>query len=222
MSGIAVTLSDVNSRAHPCRRCRSVFRVALPSERRDRKDLALLARGKSPKLIEILREITRCDLTDAKGTLEHVTQRPGKCHQCAAELPIDYLVDCRSCDTLNIQLEAAGPGIPCPACGFIVFIGSYGSYEVCPLCDWEDDGVQLANPTSSGGANREALCEVQIRALSVFPLGAELPGFNRSAAWRPLNHSEVGAFRAAQAISHWHSEAVVDEAEAYWCRAASG
>jgi hypothetical protein len=37
--------------------------------------------------------------------------------------------------------------IACPACGFLTLTqGFYGSYALCPLCDGEDDGMQLANP----------------------------------------------------------------------------
>jgi hypothetical protein len=47
---------------------------------------------------------------------------------------------------------------PCPACGFEVFDDAPGSYDLCPVCDWEDDGVQLRYPSMRGGANgREPL-----------------------------------------------------------------
>jgi anaerobic ribonucleoside-triphosphate reductase len=28
---------------------------------------------------------------------------------------------------------------PCPCCGYQVFTGPPGSYEICPVCGWEDD-----------------------------------------------------------------------------------
>ncbi|HGM7319376.1 TPA: CPCC family cysteine-rich protein [Stenotrophomonas maltophilia] len=43
--------------------------------------------------------------------------------------------------------------LPCPSCGLLTLEDCYGSFAICPICDWEDDGVQLANPTSAGGAN---------------------------------------------------------------------
>ena len=115
--------------------------------------------------------------------------------------------------------ERSDPDLPCPCCGFVVFSGTYGSYVLCPVCEWEDDGMQLANPTSSGGANRDALVDAQRKALAATPLGFAHPTFKRRANWRPLNDSETSAFRALQAREHWHSPAVLYEREAYWARA---
>lgn len=36
-----------------------------------------------------------------------------------------------------------------------------GSYEICEVCWWEDDAVQLRWPTWAGGANRPNLLEAQ-------------------------------------------------------------
>ena len=41
------------------------------------------------------------------------------------------------------------------------FGGPPGSYEVCPICFWEDDGIQLRWPLYSGGANKPSLVESQ-------------------------------------------------------------
>lgn len=46
--------------------------------------------------------------------------------------------------------------LPCPCCGSRT-IGEVGAYEVCDVCGWEDDPVQLADPTYAGGANAESL-----------------------------------------------------------------
>ena len=46
--------------------------------------------------------------------------------------------------------------LPCPCCGSLV-IGEAGGYEICRICDWEDDPVQSADPDRGGGANRESL-----------------------------------------------------------------
>jgi len=112
--------------------------------------------------------------------------------------------------------------IPCPCCGFLTLEGPYGSYALCPVCGWEDDGVQLANPTSAGGANGYALAEAQARALANYPVNIELAkGCRRSTRWRPLNAKEVEAANARRAIKHWHSMAVCEESEAYWLASAS-
>jgi Cysteine-rich CPCC len=46
----------------------------------------------------------------------------------------------------------------CPCCGKLTLKSEPpGSYELCPVCYWEDDGVQFADPEYEGGANRESL-----------------------------------------------------------------
>jgi hypothetical protein len=36
-----------------------------------------------------------------------------------------------------------------------------GSYDICPICDWEDDDSQLRFPAMGGGANKMSLIEAQ-------------------------------------------------------------
>lgn len=46
----------------------------------------------------------------------------------------------------------------CPCCGFFTLQQEPpGTYELCPVCYWEDDGVQYADPDYKGGANSESL-----------------------------------------------------------------
>jgi hypothetical protein len=108
--------------------------------------------------------------------------------------------------------------LPCPSCGFLVFAtGSYGSYEMCPVCDWEDDGVQLANPASCGGANQESLAEAQDGVLARFPLTMRTHGqFKRSSEWRPLSESERGTFQKQASMAWWPNRGVVDPTQVYW------
>ncbi len=61
----------------------------------------------------------------------------------------------------HVDDEAAAVRFPCPCCGRLVFDGSPGSYEICPVCFWEDDLVQLRWPSFEGGANRLSLVECQ-------------------------------------------------------------
>ena len=49
---------------------------------------------------------------------------------------------------------------PCPCCGQLVFVEPPGSYEICPVCFWEDDISQLRFPRM-GGANHVSLIEGQ-------------------------------------------------------------
>jgi len=50
----------------------------------------------------------------------------------------------------------------CPCCGFKTF-GKQpnGSYDICPVCFWEDDPIQLDDPNYEGGANRVSLKQGQ-------------------------------------------------------------
>ena len=57
--------------------------------------------------------------------------------------------------------SAATDRFPCPCCGHVVFNETPGSYEICPVCFWEDDLVQLRWPDFAGGANRPSLIEAQ-------------------------------------------------------------
>jgi hypothetical protein len=49
----------------------------------------------------------------------------------------------------------------CPCCGFKTLDEPPGTYDICPICFWEDDQVQSDDPDYSGGANRLSLSEAQ-------------------------------------------------------------
>lgn len=53
----------------------------------------------------------------------------------------------------------------CPCCGQRTLHGS-GSYEVCPVCHWEDDPSQSADPTLTGGANTLSLAQARANWLT--------------------------------------------------------
>ena len=40
----------------------------------------------------------------------------------------------------------------CPVCRKHAF-SALSSYEICPICKWEDDPIQTAAPDYEGGAN---------------------------------------------------------------------
>ena len=51
---------------------------------------------------------------------------------------------------------------PCPCCGFLTISNQPpGTFEICPVCDWEDDDVQFYNIEFKGGANKECLEEAK-------------------------------------------------------------
>jgi Cysteine-rich CPCC len=51
---------------------------------------------------------------------------------------------------------------PCPCCGYLT-IGEEppGTFEICPVCFWEDDNVQFGDPDFRGGANHVTLNEAR-------------------------------------------------------------
>ena len=48
----------------------------------------------------------------------------------------------------------------CPVCGEYEF-ESADDFEICKVCGWEDDGIQLATPNLSGGAKRMSLTQTR-------------------------------------------------------------
>jgi hypothetical protein len=51
---------------------------------------------------------------------------------------------------------------PCACCGFLTMSEQEcGSFEICPVCYWEDDNVQFNNIDYEGGANEESLREAR-------------------------------------------------------------
>ncbi len=41
-----------------------------------------------------------------------------------------------------------------------------GSFEICPVCFWEDDAAQASNPSLAGGANKVSLSEARKNFMS--------------------------------------------------------
>ena len=88
----------------------------------------------------------------------------------------------------------AGSLYPCPCCGYLVFEEPPGSLDICPVCWWEDDPIQLADPSCRDGANSCCLIDAQQRFRRRDPQAADPsacvhprnPAFRRDKAWRPL------------------------------------
>ena len=50
----------------------------------------------------------------------------------------------------------------CPCCGYDTLSEpAGGSFEICPVCFWEDDRQQLKDPSMTGGANGISLEEAR-------------------------------------------------------------
>lgn len=83
---------------------------------------------------------------------------------------------------------------PCPCCGYLVFDEPPGSLDVCPICWWEDDPIQLADPYCVDGANDCSLDEAQRRFFRRDPEAADPAAlrhprnaaFRRDERWQPL------------------------------------
>jgi hypothetical protein len=59
---------------------------------------------------------------------------------------------------------------PCPCCGNLTLDEEPpGTYDICPVCYWEDDNVQYDYPDMRGGANPMSLNEAKAsyRAIGV-------------------------------------------------------
>ena len=64
--------------------------------------------------------------------------------------------------TSDASAPVGGCRFPCPCCGFLTLDESPpGTFEICPVCYWEDDNLQFDDPTLRGGANRVSLAEAQ-------------------------------------------------------------
>jgi hypothetical protein len=51
----------------------------------------------------------------------------------------------------------------CPCCGYLTLDEEPpGTYEICVVCDWEDDAVQFDCPDFQRGANDEASTSVAL------------------------------------------------------------
>ncbi len=50
----------------------------------------------------------------------------------------------------------------CPCCGYLTLDRHpTDTFEICPVCFWEDDGVQYDDPDYEGGANNVSLHQAQ-------------------------------------------------------------
>jgi hypothetical protein len=46
----------------------------------------------------------------------------------------------------------------CPCCGYKTLDKEPpGTFDICPVCYWEDDNIQFDNPLYEGGANEMSL-----------------------------------------------------------------
>ena len=86
---------------------------------------------------------------------------------------------------------------PCPCCGYKTFDElPNGTYNICQVCFWEDDLVQLDNPDYSGGANKVSLRQAQKNFIEFGACEIEMikhvrqpnPDEMRDDNWAPLDN----------------------------------
>ena len=109
---------------------------------------------------------------------------------------------------------------PCPSCGFCVFDEPSGSYDICPICGWADDQVQLRFPVMRGGANRGSLADFQRSILKEIPPEVRTyQKYRRAPGWRPLMPSESQPhIDQPQTRLEYFLAATDDPPEYYWRR----
>ena len=84
---------------------------------------------------------------------------------------------------------------PCPCCGYLIFDEPPGSYDICPICFWEDNIVQLRFPEMGGGPNKISLIESQKNFAAMGACEERLckhtrrprAGETRDPSWRPID-----------------------------------
>lgn len=102
-----------------------------------------------------------------------------------------------TCFEKTFEPLSSGFAFPCPACGFLTFAEGTGSYDICPICNWEDDGVQLNMPDLPGGANKYSLADAQARVIKKLPTHIQTHGiYDRDPQWYPLTQED--AYEMAQ------------------------
>ncbi|MCB1186910.1 hypothetical protein KDL29_07055 [bacterium] len=81
---------------------------------------------------------------------------------------------------------------PCPACGFNTLEEICGSFEICRICGWENDPVQLFQLDYRGGANSSSMIEWQQELICDHPADQKAWGeWLRASDWRPINAVDV-------------------------------
>ncbi len=118
------------------------------------------------------------------------------------------------------------PTYPCPCCGYLVFGEPPGSFDICPICFWEDDAVQLGFPDMAGGANGCSLIEGQQSFAEFgaceqrFKRSVRAPGDSvaRDSDWRRLDpeRDRYLKWEAEQDHQLWRSAKHPETSLYYW------
>jgi hypothetical protein len=98
-------------------------------------------------------------------------------------------------DVGDILASVVIQSFACPCCGYKTFDHEpNGSYDICSVCFWEDDPIQLEDPDYEGGANPMSLRQAQQNFLEFGACDREMlrnvrppaKDEERDENWRPL------------------------------------
>ncbi|KRE24947.1 CPCC family cysteine-rich protein [Paenibacillus sp. Soil522] len=80
----------------------------------------------------------------------------------------------------------------CPCCGYKTLeLKPPGTYDICEICFWEDDGVQFDDPDYEGGANSESLRQYQKAFLMGRVNRRPTDKDERDQDWTPLSDNKA-------------------------------
>ena len=75
---------------------------------------------------------------------------------------ITFIIEKISGKRKKQQISENTKRYPCPCCGFYTLdLEPPGTFDICPVCFWEDDPIQYDDPTYKGGANDISLLEAR-------------------------------------------------------------
>jgi len=119
----------------------------------------------------------------------------------------------------------AGERFTCPCCGYLSFSEPPGSYDICEVCWWEDDLVQLCDPNYGGGANVASLLRAQANFAAHGWCEDGMPPYVRTPpaaeardpTWRRAE-LEAADLQAVPPSSVWIGDRVDVEKAYYWRR----
>src|SRR4051794_37332736 len=98
---------------------------------------------------------------------------------------------------------------PCPCCGHLAFAEPPGSDDICLVCFWEDDMMQLRWPQLAGSTNAVSLAEAQRNFAQFGASEQRFTGDVRAPTadepldpgWRPIRSSD--SFEAPDESAPW-------------------
>lgn len=127
------------------------------------------------------------------------------------EVPMCVEVRVRSTVRAHARAEPAVSELrfTCPCCGYRTLSEPPGSHATCSVCFWEDDPVQLLDPSFQGGANRPSLMECQANYQRIGASEERFVGSvraptvaeTRDPEWRPAQKSDLRWSRAPRDLS---------------------